>query len=227
MPRLAAELVVLNGEDVHQAGECLDLGLLSLVLLDQLGQSLLGLPELSYVGVGAGDVRAVGLATVQAGGLALRVAAGMAERFGPVVVAEQKCLLVLEDVQGRVGQQVVGLTNGGDETAEAVVFLGGGVDQTPRGGARDALAVLDGLVDLAELLGDVAGGFEVEQVVDAAARARLTVESGSWNCPNGLVSRAASGPAGWQSVLVLTGPWGRCVLRVGPTRARAACRLSS
>ncbi|MFE3416283.1 hypothetical protein ACFXMT_50645 [Streptomyces mirabilis] len=82
----------------------------------------------------------------------------MAERFGPVVVAVQKCLLVLEDVQGRVGQQVFGLTNGGDETAEAVVFLGGLVDQTPRGGARDALVVLDGVVDLAELLGDVAGG---------------------------------------------------------------------
>ncbi|MGI5380676.1 hypothetical protein ACQEV2_42115 [Streptomyces sp. CA-251387] len=122
-------------------------------------------PKLMCVGVGAGDVRAVDLAAVQVGGLALRVAAGMAERFGPVVVAERKCLLVLEDVQGRVRQQVFGLTNGGDETAEAVVFQGGGVDQTPRGGARDALAVLDGLVDLAELLGDVAGGFEVEKVI--------------------------------------------------------------
>ncbi|WP_037684277.1 hypothetical protein [Streptomyces griseus] len=33
MPRLAAELFALNGEDVHRAGECLDLGLLWLVLL--------------------------------------------------------------------------------------------------------------------------------------------------------------------------------------------------
>jgi hypothetical protein len=49
----------------------------------------------------------------------------VAERFGPVVVAEQEGLLVLEDVQRRIGQQAAGLPDGGDDPSEVVVFLSG------------------------------------------------------------------------------------------------------
>jgi hypothetical protein len=53
-----------------------------------------------------------------------------------------------------------------------VVFLASRVDQAPGRRAGDSFAVAEGVVDLAEVLGDGPGGLQVQQLVDAVALAR-------------------------------------------------------
>jgi len=52
-----------------------------------------------------------------------------------------------------------------------VVFLAGRVDQAAGRRAGDPFAVVQGVVDLAEVLGDRPGGLQVQQLVDAVALA--------------------------------------------------------
>lgn len=121
--------------------------------------------ELLGVGVGAGDVWAGDLAVVQArrarrAGMAV---GRVAERPARIVVADQIGVRVLKHRERRVGQQCLGLPRCGDDAAETVVFFVGGVDQSPGGRSGDAFAVVQGVMDLAEVFGDRASGLQVEQ----------------------------------------------------------------
>ena len=129
--------------------------------------------ELPCVAVGAGDVRAGGLAAVQARRArgAVRGVARVAKCASRVVVAGQVGVGVLEHGQRGVGQQGLGLAGRGEHAAEAVVFLAGRVDQAAGRRAGDPFAALQGVVDLAEVLGDRAGGLQVQELVDAVALA--------------------------------------------------------
>ena len=130
--------------------------------------------KLLGVAVGAGDVRACGLAAVQAR-RARRAVCGVvriAKRPSRVVVAGQVGVSVLENGQRRIGQQGLGLPGRGEDAAEAVVFLAGRVDQAAGRRAGDPFAVLQGVMDLAEVLGDRPGGLQVQELVDAVALTR-------------------------------------------------------
>lgn len=97
--------------------------------------------------------------------------AGVAERLLAGVVAEQEGPLVLEDGEPGVVKQGSGLAMGGDDAAEAVVRAGRRVHEPPGGRPGDPFIVPDGLVQVAEAFGDVAGGLDVDQLVDAVAGA--------------------------------------------------------
>ncbi|MBF6302817.1 hypothetical protein IU459_35590 [Nocardia amamiensis] len=70
-----------------------------------------------------------------------------------------------------IGQQCFGVLWCGGDVAEAVVLFVGGADRWACCGTRDTLAVVEGVVDCVEVLGD--GGLQIRGLVHAVALPRV------------------------------------------------------
>jgi len=94
----------------------------------------------------------------------------VAKSPGGFVVADEVGAGVLENGQLRVGEQGFGLPGCSDHPGEPFVLESGGVNEAPGGWTGDALACLDGFMNIAEVLGGAAGGLNVKELVNPSPR---------------------------------------------------------
>jgi hypothetical protein len=92
----------------------------------------------------------------------------VAEGLGAFVVAEHERLWIVVDYGVLVGDEAFGRGCGADVAGEPGCFRGG-VDGVAGGGSGHAAALRQVVVEVDDGVGDGAGGFDVDEVVDAAA----------------------------------------------------------